>query len=140
MCALSIGELSARTQTPVATIRHYESLGLLPAPDRTAGNQRRYHAEDVTRLTFIRTRRSLGFSLPAIRDLLARSGPGVPACDGALRSAERQLALLRDQIAALHRIEAELLSQIGECTAGCTPAADPGCALVPGQRILNVRT
>ncbi|MEQ8444395.1 MAG: MerR family DNA-binding transcriptional regulator, partial [Pelagibacterium sp.] len=37
-----IGELSKRTGTKVPTIRYYESIGLLPEPLRTEGNQRRY--------------------------------------------------------------------------------------------------
>jgi len=36
----SIGEISRRTGVKVPTIRYYEEMGLLSAPERTAGNQR----------------------------------------------------------------------------------------------------
>lgn len=38
----SIGQLSKATGVKVPTIRYYEEIGLLPAPGRNAGNQRRY--------------------------------------------------------------------------------------------------
>lgn len=38
----SIGEMSRHTGVKVTTIRFCEGKGLLPEPDRTAGNQRRY--------------------------------------------------------------------------------------------------
>ena len=51
---LSIGDLSRRVAVKVPTIRYYEQIGLLPSPPRTEGRQRRYGAEDVSRLSFIR--------------------------------------------------------------------------------------
>ena len=38
----AIGELSTLSGVKVPTIRYYEEIGLLPAPPRTQGNQRRY--------------------------------------------------------------------------------------------------
>ncbi len=37
---LTIGDLAKATGTKVETIRYYERIGLLPAPDRTSGNYR----------------------------------------------------------------------------------------------------
>ena len=65
-----IGELSRRTQFPVATIRYYERQGLLPHPTRTAGNYRLYGSAHLERLTFIRNCRSLDMALEEIRQLL----------------------------------------------------------------------
>ena len=39
---LSIGQLSKRTGVKVPTIRYYEQTGLIDAPERSEGNQRRY--------------------------------------------------------------------------------------------------
>jgi DNA-binding transcriptional MerR regulator len=71
--ALSIGDLAARAGTKVQTIRYYEQIALVPAPERSAGNQRRYGASHLERLAFIRHARELGFSLGAIRELLGLS-------------------------------------------------------------------
>ena len=45
---MSIGELSAETGVKVPTIRYYEGIGLIDAPARSQGNQRRY--DDLRRL------------------------------------------------------------------------------------------
>ncbi len=67
--ALRIGELADATKTTAPTIRYYEDIGLLPAPDRV-GVQRRYHDDDVRRLTFIRSCRDFDFSIEQVRSLL----------------------------------------------------------------------
>jgi len=67
---LSIGDLGQQTGCKVQTIRYYEQIGLMPAPSRTSGNQRRYNPGHAERLAFIRHSRELGFSLDAIRELL----------------------------------------------------------------------
>ena len=53
---IAIGELSRRTGVKVTTVRYYEEVGLMPAPPRTGGRQRRYGEAEVSRLEFIRTR------------------------------------------------------------------------------------
>ncbi len=67
---LSIGDLATRTGLSVPAIRHYETLGLL-APLRNAGGHRRYDKSDIRRLSFVMIAQSLGFSLAALRDVLA---------------------------------------------------------------------
>ena len=77
-----IGELSRRTHVKVPTIRFYEQIGLLPAPPRTQGQQRRYDTSHASRLNFIRHARELGFEVEAIRELLAMSAqPNQPCAD-----------------------------------------------------------
>lgn len=74
----AIGEASRLTGIKVPTIRYYEGIGLLAAPARTEGRQRRYRVEDVARLNFIRHARDLGFEMADIAELLALSeGPEV---------------------------------------------------------------
>jgi DNA-binding transcriptional MerR regulator len=77
---LSIGDLSRRVAVKVPTIRYYEQISLLPAPPRTEGRQRRYGAEDVSRLSFIRHARDLGFDVEAIRELLSLSTQPDESC------------------------------------------------------------
>lgn len=68
---LTIGKLGEAAGVKVPTIRYYEQIGLLPEPDRSAGNQRLYGQSALDRLAFIRHARELGFPLDAIRDLLS---------------------------------------------------------------------
>jgi DNA-binding transcriptional MerR regulator len=67
---MNIGELAWAADTKAETIRYYERIGLFPSPPRTAGNYRDYSAEHVSRLTFTRRARDLGFSIEQVRTLL----------------------------------------------------------------------
>lgn len=69
----SIGELSKRTGVKIPTIRYYEQMGSIDAPERSEGNQRRYTKDGLSRLSFIRHSRDLGFSIEAIKGLLELS-------------------------------------------------------------------
>ena len=67
----SIGQLSKQTQVKgVPTIRYYEEIGILTPAERTEGNQRRYDAAGLERLSFIKHARELGFSIDAITSLI----------------------------------------------------------------------
>jgi DNA-binding transcriptional MerR regulator len=131
MCAMSIGELSRAAELPVATIRYYESVGLLPKASRRAGGHREFSRVDLERLRFVTSRRALGFSIAQVRDLLDHAGPGTQPCADARASADLQLAAVRGRMAELKAIEASLLDQIASCDTGCGDGAAPSCALVP---------
>jgi DNA-binding transcriptional MerR regulator len=134
MCAQSIGQLSRLTRTPVATIRYYEEIGLLPPAERGRGGQRQFGPQDVVRVQFIRGRRALGFSLADVRILLGSAGPGSAACADARQAAEAQLVAVRDKLAELRQIEADLLGQIEVCSQTCSVSRDASCGLVPDLR------
>ncbi len=66
-----IGQAAQQAQVSAKMVRHYESLGLLPAIARTEAGYRQYTPGDVHTLRFIKRARSLGFSMPEIAELLA---------------------------------------------------------------------
>ena len=111
----SIGDLSRRAGVKVPTIRYYEQMGLISAPDRTEGNQRRYEKTDLERLTFIRHARDLGFPIEAIRELLQLSRHPEEPCGTADKIARDQLADVRDKIAKLRKLEDELERIVSHC-------------------------
>ena len=115
---LPIGELARRTGTKVQTIRYYESIGLMPEPDRSSGNQRLYSAGHLARLGFIRHSRELGFSLEAIRALLGLTDHPETSCSEADRIATAQLSAVRTRIARLRSLERELERMVSECGQG----------------------
>jgi len=112
----SIGDLAVRTGVKVPTIRYYESRGLLSAPLRSSGNQRRYGHAELERLGFIRHARDLGFSLEAISALIELQDHPDRACTSATRIAQGQLDAVREKIRRLRALESEL-ARIAE---GCT--------------------
>lgn len=115
---LSIGRLAKATGSKVQTIRYYEELGLMPAPERSQGNQRIYGARHQRRLAFIRHGRELGFSLDAIRQLLSLADQPDHACAEADAIAREQLAAVRSRIARLRALEQELDRMVACGTGG----------------------
>lgn len=116
----SIGDLSRRTGVKVPTIRYYEQTGLMAAPDRSEGNQRRYEKSDLERLGFIRHARDLGLSIEAIRDLITLSAHPERPCSDADRIAAEHLANVRERIARLRRLETELARMVTACDGNHT--------------------
>lgn len=104
----TIGELSRRTGVKIPTIRYYEQMGLLPAAERSEGNQRRYASRDGERLSFIKHARDLGFPVEAIRDLIALNEEPDRPCADAHAIATQQLDIVRDKISKLRVLEQEL--------------------------------
>lgn len=113
---LSIGDLSGETGCKVETIRFYESIGLLPAPHRTAGNQRRYQQPHVERLRFILHAREFSLPIEDIRELILLTEEPKGSCEKAHEIAKRQLLGLERKIERLNVLAAELrqLAERGE--------------------------
>lgn len=114
----NIGEASKRTGVKVPTIRYYEQIGLLPAPGRSAGNQRVYDDAMLERLAFIRHARDLGFPLSDIQDLLAMADDPDRSCAAADIIATRQLASVKARIARLTALQQELERMLTQCSHG----------------------
>lgn len=65
-----IGELAKRTGITRKAIHHYETLGLIPAPQRK-GRYRIYNEADANLICMIKRAKSLGFSLKEIIDVVS---------------------------------------------------------------------
>ncbi len=116
--ALTIGALARSTGCTVQTIRCYEQLGLVPAPLRSQGNQRRYAEAHASRLAFIRHARELGFSLSAIRALLQLSDNSQHSCSAVDEIATVHLRDVESKIARLESLRHELKRMIHSCRGG----------------------
>lgn len=116
--ALTIGKLAKAADTKVETVRWYEKVGLIDAPERTGGNYRSYTAGDLSRLTFIRRARDLGFSLDQVRALinLARDPSG--DCGSVDELASGHLAEIDRKIADLTALRRELAMLLTSCRGG----------------------
>jgi MerR family transcriptional regulator, redox-sensitive transcriptional activator SoxR len=122
---LTIGEVARKAGVATSSIRYYESIGLLPQPERLHG-QRRYRTDVLGRLAFIGVAQSAGFKLAEIKQLTE----GIDERDG---MAERMRSLssrkLDEVNALLERTKAMKgwLEVAKEC--GCETPAE--CALFP---------
>jgi MerR family mercuric resistance operon transcriptional regulator len=122
---LSIGEFARRTGCGIETIRYYESVGVLPVP-RRRGRYRRYDAEDVGLLTFVRRARELGFTLDEVRALLGLAVGGPDVCAEARDIAAAHLAGVRARIADLRAMERVLADTVRRCEV----EQHDGCPLI----------
>jgi MerR family transcriptional regulator, Zn(II)-responsive regulator of zntA len=102
------GQLARQTGVSTDTLRHYERLGLLPLPQRTAGNYREYPPTSPQRVELIQRALTIGFSLPELKTILAVRDKGGAPCrrvHGLLRSKIRDLS---QQIKNLVSLRAEM--------------------------------
>jgi MerR family redox-sensitive transcriptional activator SoxR len=90
---MSIGELARVSGVAVSTIRYYESIGLVPEPERVAG-RRRYDAAAARRLALIASGKRAGLALTEIRELLEAE----PLGDELRPLARRKLSETRELI------------------------------------------
>ncbi|MEV3852594.1 MerR family transcriptional regulator [Streptomyces microflavus] len=90
---MQIGEVAARTELSLRTIRLYEETGLVIPSARSQGGFRLYTETDVQRLMVIRRMKPLGFTLDQMRDLLDATDR--LDSDDALDTGERETLLER---------------------------------------------
>jgi MerR family redox-sensitive transcriptional activator SoxR len=87
---LTIGEVARQVGLNTSAIRYYESIGVLPDPQRSGG-QRRYTTEAIQQLHVIDVAKRAGFSLDDARLLLAATDGGEPAYAQLRELARRKL-------------------------------------------------
>jgi DNA-binding transcriptional MerR regulator len=105
---LTIGKVAAITGASPKAIRHYEAIGLMPAPQRR-GKYRVYSDRDVFLVHVLKHAQTLGFRLPELKALVAEK---VARKRFPLQLAnalfERKRAEIRAQIAMLRQTLARL--------------------------------
>jgi MerR family copper efflux transcriptional regulator len=99
--AMQIGEVAARTELSLRSLRHWEEVGLLQPSGRTDGGFRLYTESDVDKILVIRRMKPLGFSLDEMKAVMADLELlDDPATGDADRDAARQrLSYVRDDAA-----------------------------------------
>lgn len=115
---MKIGEIAAVTGTKVETVRYYEREGMMPRPERSAGNYRIYGEQQLQRLQFIRGARALGFSLDQVRDLLALGDDRSRSCEVVDDIARGHLSTIDRKLADLHSLRKELAKLVDACGQG----------------------
>ncbi|HMN75579.1 MAG TPA: Cu(I)-responsive transcriptional regulator [Burkholderiaceae bacterium] len=118
---MNIGEASRASGISAKMIRHYESLGLLPAVARSAAGYRQYDAATVHTLRFVRRARDLGFSLPEIETLLQLWADGSRASGDVKRIALAHVADLGQRIAQMQAMQRTLERLAHACHGDTRP-------------------
>lgn len=68
---MHIGEVAARTELSLRSLRHWEEVGLLQPSGRTDGGFRLYTESDVDKILVIRRMKPLGFSLDEMKAVMS---------------------------------------------------------------------
>lgn len=125
---MNIGQAAARSGVSAKRIRYYESVGLVPSAERLASNYRRYSADDVHRLEFIRRARDLGFAVERIRDLLKLWSDRNRASSEVKAVAQAHIAELEAKIGQMREM-ADVLHRLADA---CEGNDRPDCPIIRG--------
>jgi len=123
---MNIGQASKESNVSERMIRHYEKIGLIPAPPRRGAGYRDYGERDLHRLRFIANARDLGFPIEDIRTLL-----GLWSDTGRASAEVKRIALARAEelqrkaqaLSALRRTLVDLAEQ-------CHGDERPDCPII----------
>ena len=122
----TVGEVAARAGVATSALRFYESQGLVRS-ERTGSGHRRFHADVLRRVSFIRTAQLVGLNLSEIREALATLPDGrTPNSRDWAKLAKTWQPRLDERIAVLTRMR----DQLSECI-GC------GCLSLTSCRLWN---
>jgi len=105
---MKIQEFAQLTGMSSKTIRYYESIGILPSPQRTANGYRDYNKQDVERARFVAGMRSLDLSLDEIQELLAMRDSREAPCRTLLELIEQKANQIEERIRLLQQMEVDL--------------------------------
>lgn len=103
-----IGQAAEKSGVSAANIRYYEQQGLLPPAERGDNSYRRYSEGDLHQLRFIRMCRAMDMSLDEVRTLLALDLSRKSDCDAARQTLDSHLSHVRERLAELQALEANL--------------------------------
>ena len=67
---IQIGEVAARTELSLRSLRHWEEVGLLLPSGRSDGGFRLYTEDDVEKILVIRRMKPLGFSIEEMKTVM----------------------------------------------------------------------
>ena len=119
LTGITIGRLARQAGVNIETIRYYQRRGILATPREPLGGVRRYTAETLARLRFIKRAQELGFTLREIAELL-KLGDG--SCTETRAIAENRLRDIETRIHDLESMRAILGKLIRTCRAGNRPS------------------
>lgn len=122
---LTIGRLADEAGVNVETIRYYQRRGLMAEPDKPMGGQRRYSADAIKRVRFIKRAQVLGFTLDEVGSLLELDA--ACACAETRDLAMHKLQVIDEKLADLKAMRKALQVLLRQCDAA---AAAGNCPII----------
>ncbi|MBC53905.1 MAG: Cu(I)-responsive transcriptional regulator [Gammaproteobacteria bacterium] len=117
-------------------VRHYETVGLIQPPARSAAGYRQYSRRNVDELAFVAHARALGFSIAQIGDLLSlRQNPN-RASRAVKVVAQQHLQELDAKMQQLEQMKTLLTGMINQCPGD----DDPDCSILQQLETSDIST
>jgi DNA-binding transcriptional MerR regulator len=113
-----IGEIAREAGVTVDTVRFYERVGVLPAPERTESGYRDYEPRTVERIRFTRELQAIGFTLADAVDALAAHDTGNATCESERWRLDAALARVDAKLAELNALRGRIVEAQNACDSG----------------------
>ncbi len=125
---MRISELARSVGVNATAVRYYESIGLIPEPERTASGYRDYDADALERLRFVRDAQAAGLTLAETREILDMKASGQSTCEHTRALVDQHMVDIDAQIESLLAAKREL-----EALAHRAEAQDPAACNDPNR-------
>jgi MerR family copper efflux transcriptional regulator len=125
---MNIGQAAKATGVTAKMIRHYEAIGLISQSHRTDAGYRQYTSAELHNLRFIKSSRSLGFSLDDIRQLLSLWQDKQRASADVKVLAQHHLDALNTKIIELTQMRDVIQALVAHCHGN----ERPDCPIING--------
>jgi DNA-binding transcriptional MerR regulator len=115
---MRIGEIAKESGVSVDTVRFYERVGVLPAPERRPSGYRDYASNTIERILLTRELQAIGFTLSDVIDALAAHDAGGATCESERWRLEAVLNRVEAKLAELTALRARILQAQDACAEG----------------------
>lgn len=103
-----IGNIAKRFGLNPRTLRYYETIGILPRPQRTEARYRVYTDDFIDRLEFILKAKAFGLTLEEIKQIISIYDRGELPCDCTRKFIRNKIAEAEEKISALIELKSTL--------------------------------
>jgi DNA-binding transcriptional MerR regulator len=106
---MKANEIVSKTGIAKDTLRYYEKLGVISAPQRAANGYRHYSEQHIKELKFIKFAQSVGFPLSKIKLAIPHLDNPNPSCPILLATIREQVNHIEQKMTELHAAKQTLL-------------------------------
>ena len=125
---MNIGQAAKISGVNAKLIRHYESIGIIPKASRSDAGYRTYTETEVYILSFVKSARSLGFSMKEIKKLVSLWRNKSRASSDVKELASRHVQEMEEKIVNLQ----EMVKTLKHLAKTCHGDHRPDCPILGG--------
>jgi DNA-binding transcriptional MerR regulator len=126
-----IGEIARATGVTVETLRFYEREGLLPTPLRSAAGARRFAADAIDQIRFVKQAQAVGLTLRDIQVLVAsRDGASRATCRKIRTIFAARIKDLDQRVREMQAFRTVLMDHLQACDAVLAGDVEAECPTI----------